>query len=181
MAEITLDGKTFQKMQEELRRYKEGEGKEQWKKGEKGKALLSFGGANAPVLHAFLGGGAIYWLATSKWVNDIEFFQKHWYAKPLLVVLIGIAMWRKGGVLGTWSQAVIAAGAVMLARAYKAHSNNEKWQCGDESAGPDEAGAYEWVREYEPPAALPHRHHHHHQHHGSTAEAVTERVFRPAT
>jgi hypothetical protein len=110
------------------------------KKGDKTHGMLSFAGAQAPMLHPVLAGAVIYAVVTSSYFDKIEFFKNHWLLKPLLVFLLGYYLFRKQS---PWAQAVLAASAIMFVKAWKERPENAK-----EAAGPDDedAGRWEWDR-----------------------------------
>jgi uncharacterized membrane protein (GlpM family) len=116
------------------------EAMEVYKKGDKAQGMLSFAGAQAPLLHPVLAGAAIYAVVTSAWFEKIEFLKKNWVLKPLLVFLLGYYLFRKNS---PWAQAVLAASAILGVKAWNERSAQAK-----EAAGPDDedAGRWEWDR-----------------------------------
>lgn len=118
----------------------EAEAIEVYKEGHKAQGILSFAGAQAPIVQPLLAGAVIYAVVTSSYFDKIEFFKTHWSLKPLLALLLGYYLFRKRS---PWAQAVLAAGAVLLVKAWKERPEKAK-----EAAGPDDedAGRWEWDR-----------------------------------
>jgi hypothetical protein len=146
MANVVVEEGLFHRMRHATKEWNarrpagEAEAIEVYKKGDKAHGMLSFAGAQAPLLHPVLAGAAIYAVVTSAWFEKIEFLKKNWVLKPLLVFLLGYYLFRKSS---PWAQAVLAASAILFVKAWK-----ERPESGKEAAGPDDedAGRWEWDR-----------------------------------
>ena len=146
MANVVVEEGLFHRMRHATKEWNarrpagEAEAIEVYKKGDKAHGMLSFAGAQAPLLHPVLAGAVIYAVVTSSYFDKIEFFKNHWLLKPLLVFLLGYYLFRKQS---PWAQAVLAASAILFVKAWKERPENAK-----EAAGPDDedAGRWEWDR-----------------------------------
>ena len=147
MANVVVEEGLFQRMRHATKEWNtrrpagEAEAIEVYKKGDKAHGMLSFAGAQAPLLHPVLAGAVIYAVVTSSYFDKIELFKNHWLLKPLLVFLLGYYLFRKQS---PWAQAVLAASAILFVKAWKERPQNAK-----EAAGPDDdedAGRWEWDR-----------------------------------
>jgi len=83
--------------------------------------------------------------------SNVELFKKHWWAKPLLVCLAGVALFRNRNTTFLGG-AILGVGAGLAVQAYKDHSAKEKLaKAGGagaekkEGAGIDDAG-WPWER-----------------------------------
>jgi hypothetical protein len=147
MANVVVEEGLFHRMRHATKEWNakrpagEAEAIEVYKKGDKAQGMLSFAGAQAPLLHPVLAGAAIYAVVTSSWFEKIEFLKKNWVLKPLLVFLLGYYLFRKSS---PWAQAVLAASAILFVKAWK----DRPEQAAKEAAGPDDedAGRWEWDR-----------------------------------
>ncbi|MEP7126324.1 MAG: hypothetical protein ABJE95_35660 [Byssovorax sp.] len=146
MSNVVVDEGLFHRMRHAAKEWNarrpagEAEAIEVYKQGDKAHGMLSFAGAQAPLLHPVLAGAAIYALVTSSYFDKIEFLKNHWLLKPLLVFLLGYYLFRKQS---PWAQAVLAASAILFVKAWKERPENAK-----EAAGLDDedAGRWEWDR-----------------------------------
>lgn len=152
----------------------EAEAIEVYKQGHTGQGMLSFAGAQAPLLHPVLAGAAIYALVTSDWFEKIEFLKKNWLLKPLLVFLLGYYLFRKSS---PWAQAVLAASAILFVKAWKERPAPAK-----EAAGPDDedAGRWEWDRREDGREAERRAHVLGDGRAGRNAERLADRIFEHA-
>jgi hypothetical protein len=146
MANVVVEEGQFNRMRHAMQEWNarrpagEAEAIEVYRKGNKGQGILSFAGAQAPVLQPLLAGAAIYALVTSSWIDKIDLLKKHWILKPLVVFFLGYYLFRKSS---PWATAVLAASAVLFVKAWKERPDAPK-----EAAGPDDedAGRWEWDR-----------------------------------
>ena len=118
----------------------EAEAIEVYRGGNKAQGILSFAGAQAPVLQPILAGAVIYAVVTSAYFDKLELLKAHWSLKALVVLWFGYYLFRKQS---PWAQAVLAAGAILFIKAWK-----ERPEATKEAAGPDDedAGRWEWDR-----------------------------------
>ena len=146
MANVVVEEGLFQRMRHATKEWNtrrpagEAEAIEVYKSGDKAHGMLSFAGAQAPLLHPVLAGAVIYAVVTSAYFDKLEFLKTHWLLKPLLVFVLGYYLFRKQS---PWAQAVLAASAILFVKAWKERPQNAK-----EAAGPDDedAGRWEWDR-----------------------------------
>ena len=150
MANIVVDEGKFDRMRNRLREWNarrpegEAEAITIYKQGNKAQGVMSFAGAQAPMLKPLLAGAVIYAVVTSEWIDKIEFLKKYWFLKPLLVLGLGYYLFRKNS---PWAQAVLAAAAIMFVKAWKERPSDDKAKA-KEAAGVDDedAGRWEWDR-----------------------------------
>jgi hypothetical protein len=118
----------------------EAEAIEVYRGGNKAQGILSFAGAQAPVLQPILAGAVVYAVVTSAYFDKLELLKAHWSLKALVVLALGYYLFRKHS---PWAQAVLAAGAILFVKAWK-----ERPEAAKETAGPDDedAGRWEWDR-----------------------------------
>jgi hypothetical protein len=118
----------------------EAEAIEVYREGNKTQGMLSFAGAQAPVLQPILAGAVVYAVVTSAYFDKLELLKAHWSLKALVVLALGYYLFRKHS---PWAQAVLAAGAILFVKAWKERPDKPK-----ETAGPDDedAGRWEWDR-----------------------------------
>ena len=152
MANIVVDEGKFDRMRNKLREWNarrpegEAEAITIYKQGNKAQGVMSFAGAQAPMLKPLLAGAVIYAVVTSEWIDKIEFLKKYWFLKPLLVLGLGYYLFRKNS---PWAQAVLAAAAIMFVKAWKERPSDDKDKAkAKEAAGLDDedAGRWEWDR-----------------------------------
>jgi hypothetical protein len=158
MANVVVDEGQFTRMRNALKEWNarrpagEAEAMEVYKSGNKAQGVLSFAGAQAPMLQPLLAGAVIYAVVTSSYFDKIEIFKNQWFMKPLLVLGLGYYLFRKNS---PWAQAVLAAAGILFLKGYYERPEAKKEAAAakeaavaKEAAGPDDedAGRWEWDR-----------------------------------
>jgi len=140
-------GKTFGTSSEQVA--ETAEGMELWERGSRAKGGMKV----AASYGAFdlLAGGALYALVTSDTFTNVKFFKEHWWAKPLLVALAGVALFRNRNT-AFLGGAVLGVAGGLAYQAWRDHEAQQKQaKAGGagaekkESAGIDDAG-WPWER-----------------------------------
>jgi hypothetical protein len=95
-------------------------------------------------------GAAVMFVATMDSVKDMKLFKEHWWLLPVLVLLVGWWLRKKGNRYGT---AIMAAGAALFVKAWReqpADDKDKKKQSDGETKGVDDDAYYtrdgRWVR-----------------------------------
>lgn len=156
MGDITIPEKDYDRLKRAetqaradaklAREHAEHAGVTAWKAGRKGEGLKLLGGANAPALQAILGGAGLYYAASSDWFGNIKAFKDNWFLKPLLVIGIGLWLWRRQS---TWAGVFLSAGAAMFMQALKEEQERKKRDeeakaKGGTTSGVDDTGRFDW-------------------------------------
>lgn len=147
MGDITIPERDYDRLKrvehyaKTARKKTEEEGVAAWKEGRKGEALKLFGSANAPAIQALLGGAGLFFLGTTEWLN-IQVFKDHWYLKPLIVLGIGLILWRRAN---SWAGVFLSAGAAMFMQALmKEQERKKRDEKAGTTSGVDDAGGFDW-------------------------------------
>jgi HAMP domain-containing protein len=108
--------------------------------------------AGKAALRTVFAGAAIYYVATSDYLDKIAVFRDHWWLKPVVVMALGYWLLRRQS---PWAPAVLAAGAAMFVEAWRTRPLDPKDAAAKKDAlakkdattqGPDEdAGHWDWV------------------------------------
>jgi hypothetical protein len=111
--------------------------------------------AGKAALRTVFAGAAIYYIATSDYLDKISVFRDHWWLKSLVVMALGYWLLRRQS---PWAAAVLAAGAAMFVEAWRTRPSAKDAAAKDAAAknalakkdgttqGPDDdAGRWDWV------------------------------------